>query len=443
MSTLFAFLLAWTTSAALAQPSDEPDALNARIEALEEQMQALRATRAPRASTDENTVRVVLPKPETSSAAPAYGNINPEFSWIGLGPVASRPYAQPQAPVSFGLSTEFFTFRQQKSNVSTSPNPNRSDVAVLAPALAVRVAPRVLFNSQIEFEHGGAESSDTVALRKGAATVRMAYLDWTAGQMSEWGVRVGHQLVPIGLVNTTVDPTTYFSVQRPELERELLPALWHENGAVLWFNRPHAQIELGAMNSLNASGFRQATFLAGGRSQGQNSAADDWMGVLRVSAFEGPFRVGLSAAFGNSAQGSASLRNGAFQVGEAHVEFRAPRLNVLAMIAQGDVQDADAISILNNTIMAERARGYSLQAAIETLGSSQKLWLFTRMSQYNLHDRVAQGYIPDPSLKKTIVTSGLSYLPFNNLVLKLDYENHSSAAGHGEDVFNLGCGLIY
>lgn len=448
-----ALFFGWSLAA---QPVPEPvspePGLNERVESLEREMRALKessqtspaaeppAAPAPSSPTPLPASPALAPVPASDPAPKTLLQLTEAGpSVTGLSPAVSKIYNPSAPPLVFGLTSEFFTFKRQGG----AANVNRTSVLSLAPAFGARLTPRLLFNAQFEFENGGAESSNTVTLQKGQSIVRMAYADWLASEDGRSGVRLGHQLVPVGVVNTAADPTAYFGVQRPELERELIPSLWHENGASFWIDRPRAEVQAGVFSSLDAAGFRQDTFLGGGRGQGQNSASDDWMGVIRIQARREFFTAGASTAFGNSAQRSTTLRTGAFQLGEAHLQLHTRRFQTQIMVAQGEIQDADAISVTNSTVMGEQAKGYSAHAAFDILGASQKLWIFLRHSKYNLHDRVPDLYVPDPSLNKTRTTLGASFIPLQGFVLKMDYQWKRSAAGDEEDEFNLGAGLVF
>lgn len=388
-----------------------------------------------------NSLELKLNKLGQTSPAPAVRqDIDPSQRFTGLGPVASELYFQGAEKFHFGLSSEFFSYQNQ-SGV------DRSNVTSLAPTFGIRLHRRLLFNGQILLENGGAESSGTVTVQKGQAIVQMAYLDWFTSDAADSGLRVGHQLLPIGEINSLTDPTTYFSVLKPELEREVIPTSWHENGISLWFQRPQATLEAGVFSSLNAAGLRKETFLAGGRSQGQNSASQDLMGVGRLTTKFEHVGIGASIAFGNSAQDSKSMHMGSFQIGEIHTRLHWGRVELKAMAVNAQVQDAEAISILNSTTFPEQVRGTSVQVAFEILESeqnpNQKLWVFLRHAKYNLQDRVALGYVADPLLNKTQVTAGLAYYPLRNLVVKADLENHRTAANTADNSFNLGLGFIY
>ncbi len=171
-----------------------------------------------------------------------------------LGPAASKIYFAPEASWTLGLSSELFSFQKAEDS--------RANVMNVAPVLAFRTHRRLIFNSQFLFENGGSESRNTITYQKGQSVVQMAYLDWLLNDEGDVGLRVGHQLIPIGLTNTSGEPVNYLSVLRPELERELIPGSWHENGLSLWVDRPRADIQIGLFNSLEAVTFAAKLSLA-------------------------------------------------------------------------------------------------------------------------------------------------------------------------------------
>ena len=360
---------------------------------------------------------------------------DPSQSRTQLGPVASKIYFDREASWQAGLSTEFFTYQEQDYD--------RANVLTVAPVLAFRPHRRVIFNSQFLFENGGAESSNTIAYQKGQAVVQMAYLDWLADEAGEAGVRVGHQLVPIGWTNTRQEPVNYLSVLKPELEREMIPSSWHENGVSLWLDRERADFQVGIFNSLNARGYRGDTYLAGGRAQGQNAAANDMMGVFRVNAKNEWFLLGASIAAGNSAQNDDALRNAGFRLAEIHARVKLSRLEIQGMVVQGNLEDAEAVSVYNATAMPVKTRGNSVQAAFNLVAHGPGLWIFARQSDYNLNAEMPIGYAANPALDKAVTTLGLTYFPLPNLVVKSDFQWKSDAAGGRNTELSFGLGAVF
>ena len=415
-----------TTADIPAPTSATADEISSRILALEQQVLKLSAqTQGPPTLTTLKSIQSI-------------GRLKTE-----LGPAASKIYFEPEATWQLGVSSEVFTFQEKRGTEGSTEAINRANVLGVAPVLSFRLHPRLIFNSQFLFENGGSEASNTVTLQKGQSIITQAYVDWLADERGQAGVRVGHQLIPLGWVNTRSEPVTYLSVLKPELERELIPSSWHENGITFWVDRPRADIQIGVLNSLNAGDFKGETFLAGGRSQGQNAPADDFMITSRINLKLDHLTLGGSLAFGNSAQGDPGLSNSTFNLSELHFRFHLQRFEVLGMLARGQVGDAEAISILNSTTMGQMARGSQLQAAFDLFRGDQSLWVFGRYSNYNLHEQVPTGYTADPELDKSQVTYGLAYFPIPQVTLKMDYSLRSNEANSAEDEFALGLGLVF
>jgi|GEM_PF-4701543 len=352
-----------------------------------------------------------------------------------LGPAASKIYFQPRAQWQVGLSSEFFTYQEGDTD--------RANVLSVAPVLSFRPHSRVIFNAQFLFENGGSERRDTITYQKGQSIVQMAYLDWLSNDNGTAGIRVGHQLIPMGWSNTRNEPVTYLSVLKPDLERTLIPSSWHENGVSLWVDRPRADLQIGVFNSLDARGFRGESFLAGGRSQGQNAKANDLMGVFRVNAKNDWFLLGASIAAGNSAQKDPALRNAGFRLAEVHARARWQNFEVMGIFAQGQLDDAESISIYNGTSMPSTAEGNSVQVSYNILRSERQLWLFARHSNYNLQASMPAGFAADPRLDKRVDVFGASYFPIPNLVIKGDYSLQENAAKEKEGELSLGLGVVF
>ncbi|MGE4132641.1 MAG: hypothetical protein AB7F86_13440 [Bdellovibrionales bacterium] len=368
---------------------------------------------------------------------------DPRSSNFNLGPTASKVYFHDQ-PVTLGISAEFLTFSERRGLDGTSKNLNRANVATIEPALAFQLGNQFVFNTQFLFENGGAESSDTVTLRKGQSVLKMAYLDWLISADVKMGVRVGHQLVPMGLTNTSSESLTYFGVLKPELEREIVPSNWHENGVTYWLYTERADFEFGIFNSLNASGLKGETFLSGGRANGQNAAVENPMAVTRVRWRENFFTMGGSLAAGRTDQGTESYRNGTFALWDLNLHFDQDRVRSYFQYAAGKLLDADAISAVNGTVMGEAAKGFAMEVAYQAFTSLRhSTWIFARYSKYDLHDQVPKGLTRDHTYNKSIVTLGLQYLPTPNIVFKVDHQFRRNEAADEDDEFNVGAGLSF
>jgi opacity protein-like surface antigen len=79
------------------------------------------------------------------------------------------------------------------------------------------------FKSETEIEH--------VKLERGAGgevSVEQAFLDYHASNKIAW--RGGLVLIPMGIINQTHEPNTFYSVERPVFDEVVVPTTWREIG---------------------------------------------------------------------------------------------------------------------------------------------------------------------------------------------------------------------
>jgi hypothetical protein len=93
---------------------------------------------------------------------------------------------------------------------------------VLLPTYAI--TPNIIFNAEIEFEHGGIafDSDDNL---HGSVDVEQIFVDFLIWDKLNWR-SPGIDLVPIGYINQHHEPTQFYSVKRPELYNGLIPSTW-------------------------------------------------------------------------------------------------------------------------------------------------------------------------------------------------------------------------
>ena len=90
---------------------------------------------------------------------------------------------------------------------------------VLLPTYAI--TKNIIFNAEIEFEHGGIAFDSDDKLH-GTAEVEQLYIDFKIIDQFNWRAP-GIDLVPIGHINLYHEPTLFYSVNRPELANGLVP----------------------------------------------------------------------------------------------------------------------------------------------------------------------------------------------------------------------------
>lgn len=103
---------------------------------------------------------------------------------------------------------------------------------VLLPTYAI--TDNIIFNAEIEFEHGGI-AVDADDKLKGAVDIEQVFVDFKILDQFNWRAP-GIDLVPIGYINEHHEPTQFYSVNRPEIYNGLIPSTFRVPGSRIYGN---------------------------------------------------------------------------------------------------------------------------------------------------------------------------------------------------------------
>lgn len=361
----------------------------------------------------------------------------------GFGVAASKVYYS-DSPLAIGASADLLSFADEQSTDSPSINTWR-----LSPHLGYRLNRNLIFNSRFTFENTGAEVHAAGSEPKGQVRVEFAYLDIL--HSGAYNLRLGQQLLPVGLVNQRQDGVFYPTVNPPEVETQLLPATWSEQGITWWGASDSIHYQLGLFNSLSATRFTADTFIRDGRQSGQLAKVRDAAGVFRVDHVSKSGIFGVSGFVGNTAQDSTIVDQGTIRLFEAHVQTFSKPIALSAVYVEGQLEHADSISlaITGNPAIPAKANGYYVTLSADMLtvldqpGRAGAFPIFVEFSQYNLHAAMPTSYTADPTLNRTRTTFGFNYRPQENVVFKADYQQRKNKVSKEDDLVSFGISLVF
>jgi hypothetical protein len=95
-----------------------------------------------------------------------------------------------------------------------------------------QITDNIIFNAEIEFEHGGI-ADDADDKLTGAIELEQAYIDFLFNEHFNWR-SPGVDVVPFGFINLFHEPTQFYSVNRPELDNGLIPTTWFEGSTSIY-----------------------------------------------------------------------------------------------------------------------------------------------------------------------------------------------------------------
>lgn len=280
------------------------------------------------------------------------------------------------------------------------------------------------FNSEIEYEH-----TDELS-------VEFAQID---GHFSDaLNFRGGHLLIPVGFVNQMHEPNTFWSAQRPLVERFIIPTTWHENGFGTFGQTSDFEWQAYLVNGMNAAGFDPSSSgLRGGRQAGSNAAAEDFAftGRLDWRGVEG-LLLGASVYQGNSGQGSTVSDFGT-SVFDLHAQYDRGPLRMRFLYADATIDDA---SLLATPSGSDDLMGWYIEAGYDVLANSdsgQSLTPFVRFENFDLLDATAV------STDVEVLVLGVAWQPNHNLTFKLDYQDQSTDADTTVNTLELTLGWSF
>lgn len=259
-------------------------------------------------------------------------------------------------------------------------------------------------------------------------------------------VSTGLMLVPVGLVNLSHEPTTFFGVQRPEVESKIIPSTWREVGVSIGGKIGSTDYKLALIDGLLASAFTNDG-VRGGRQKGSAAEARDLAWVGRVDhSFSDALTLGLSYYWGKAGGVQADVEHRLF---DFHFNANWSGLvlrGVYTAVELGGIQALNQELGLSGTSgVGSKMNGYYVEAGYNILRSVDdwKLSPFIRYEAYNTQDDVVSGLSKNKSKDRTNITFGVNANPIDNIVFKADYTIGKNEAKTGYDSWNLGVGWLF
>jgi opacity protein-like surface antigen len=303
-------------------------------------------------------------------------------------------------------------------------------------------SPAWAVKSETEIEHVKVEGGVG-----GEVALEQAFLDWHGSDAFGW--RVGLMLIPMGIINQTHEPNTFYSVQRPIVDEKVIPSTWREIGTGIY-----GQL---------AEGLRYQAYLTEGlRGEGigiegmhdakQEGSSDEGEGsnashpAISAKLDYAPL-AGLKIGGGTYIQPSAFTSapegiSGMLLCLSGDASYQVGGLRLRGEYATWHIGDADSISHTSAEAIPNSISGGYVEAGYNILSSinpetSAELVPFARFESISIkpHDLEVQ--------TETYVTGGLAYKPLDNVILKLDYLFSNSEIVTEKGKLNLGAGFSF
>ncbi|MER3522703.1 MAG: hypothetical protein C4326_01200 [Ignavibacteria bacterium] len=305
---------------------------------------------------------------------------------------------------------------------------------------------KISFRSELELEHTKLEAGDPDG---GEVALEQAYLDYAISKTV--GVRAGILLAPVGLINLYHEPPSFHGVERPSVDRVIIPTTWRESGIGI-YGSPAENVlyQLYIVAGLKAEGFTASSGLRNGRQSAfeSNPANPSLTGRLDYSPVLG-LQLGASFYVGGATADQDSIGDARVALWSADVRYNIGDLSVRAVGAIATIGDADKINARFGKNVADKLYGYYLEGAYNILpllspDSEQELYLFARYEKYNTQATTTQ-FSPLQQYNRNDIVVGLTYKPTYNTSFKFDYTfmNNALNLGSARNTKQLNVGIGY
>ncbi|MDX1443136.1 MAG: porin [Gammaproteobacteria bacterium] len=277
----------------------------------------------------------------------------------------------------------------------------------------------IRFFSELELEHSLAGDG-----KPGEIELEQAYVEFDVTDRTR--LKGGLFLMPIGFLNETHEPNTFYGVERNPIEKNLIPTTWWEGGfgaagnfgesGFSWDLNMHSGLAVGADYSIRS-----------GRQKVAEAVADElaYSGRLKYTGIAG---LEVAASFFHQGNITQNLvpNSGAGTLLEAHVRWNTGPLTLTALYADWTL-DGDAPAVLNKDK--------------QTGGYGEASWRFNEsfgvFARHNIWDNGGFG-----DTEQTQTNIGFNYWPHKNVAVKFDLqqrdENNEASEG-----FNIGIGYQF
>jgi len=280
----------------------------------------------------------------------------------------------------------------------------------------------VRFFSEVELEHSIAGEG-----QNGEVELEQAFIDWDFAE--HHGAKMGLFLIPVGILNETHEPNTFYGVERNNVERNIIPTTWWESGVMLDGQiAPGFSYDIGVHSGFNADETGGGAFeIRGGRQKSSEATAEElaYTGRLKYTAVPG-LELAATVSYQEDILQGFGTDDAPAILYETHAAYQAGPFGLRALYARWDI-DNDLAEALGR----DEQTGWYFEPSYKL---TPRLGVFARYSEWDTE----AGGSADTEVDQFDI--GLNFWLLENVVLKADVADQSNGTG---DSFNLGIGWSF
>lgn len=287
-------------------------------------------------------------------------------------------------------------------------------------------------------------------------------------------LRGGLLLIPMGIINENHEPPTFNGVERPLIDKYIVPTTWREIGFGLAGSIPEVSLRYQAYLVNGFKSYDGEAKLSGeyGLRKGRQKGAESIMRTPGLAARVEYFGVlglnlGLSGYFGKTQSSlykeiEKTQTNEIAQADSSVVGISMFGFDVRYQFSGFQFRGQFYYTLLSNTYqynnftaddgvsndVGSSMFGYYFEAAYNVFQMSEniksELIPFVRFSNYDTQLTISNEMTPNDAYNVTAITTGLGWKIISNIALKADVQFiQSKGAANYNKIFNAGIGLWF
>lgn len=339
-----------------------------------------------------------------------------------------------------------FNYNRYRDSERTS----KADLRRFVIGFGHRFNDRLSFNSELEIEHAIASAED-----QGEVEMEQAYLNYRFSEAVN--VKGGLFLIPLGILNLTHEPPTYYGVERNEVETRIIPTTWRELGFGMHgaLGNKGFGYDVGLTTGFNSGKLDDPnTGIRSAHQEGSQADAHD-LSIYGALNYQRPGLLVGGGIFtgdtGQNGQAAAALRGvqARLTLWDLHAKYSVAGWDLQALYARGTLGDADRVNAVTSAaptpFAAPRSMtGWYAQAAYHVYRRGDiDVAPFARFERIDIRQQedAALGVLQDPNNQERIKTFGVNFYVHPQVVLKADLQRYET--DRSKDRLNLGLGYMF
>ena len=283
------------------------------------------------------------------------------------------------------------------------------------------------FFSELEIEHSLAGEG-----KPGEVELEQAYIQYDMSDHNT--VTGGLFLMPVGILNETHEPDSFYGTERNPVEKNIIPATWWEAGLMFSGDlAPGLRYDVAVTSGLDVSkkGTKTSFKIRDGRQKVAKAQANDlaYTGRIKWTAMPGVTLAATMQYQDNITQGNIAESEEA-TLFETHAVIEQGNFGLRALYATWDLEGD-----------APKLTGYDEQTGWYVEPSyriSQNLGVFARYSEWD-----NQAGLSSVKSEMEQIDVGVNWWPHKNVVVKVDYQIQDAEKATGTELDGMNIGIGY